>query len=186
MFQYLGSYVHYKQANTGDEEINMRIDSAENKFYAFGKKLMNYKISLSTRVMMLNSLVRSRLTYACQTWTLNARQMERICSTYFAMLRKMIRNGYKRKEDTYRYIYSNNQLLEIARTEHPNTFIKRQQRSFVAHIVRRDDDSVLKRSLFNDDPVRIPGRKLSLWKNVIDKEDCSEKEFIARAMSKKY
>ena len=186
VFQYLGSYIHFNQANTGDEEINMRIDSAECKFYAMGKKLMNYKIFLSTRVKMLNSLVRSRLTYACQTWTLNSRQMERICSTYFGMLRKMIRNGYKREGDTYRYVYSNQRLQEIAKTEHPCSFINRQQRSFVAHIVRRDDKCILKKALFNADEVHIPGRTPSLWKNVTGRENCGEIEFIRKAIAKDF
>ena len=62
-FKYLGSQVQYNQPTTGDTEITCRIDMAEAKFYEHGKKLMNFKIHLSTRVSILNSLVRSRLTY---------------------------------------------------------------------------------------------------------------------------
>ena len=66
VFQYLGSFVHREQTTTGDEKLNLRIDSADTKFYSLGKKLMNFHICLKTRVLMLNALVRSRLTYACQ------------------------------------------------------------------------------------------------------------------------
>ena len=63
-FKYLGSQVQYDQPTTGDTEITCRIDMAESKFYEHGKKLMNFKIHLSTRVSILNSLVRSRLPTA--------------------------------------------------------------------------------------------------------------------------
>ena len=57
MFRYLGANVHYKDASTGNAEIVQRIDSAEAKYYQHAKKLMNFKISLRTRVQILNSLV---------------------------------------------------------------------------------------------------------------------------------
>ena len=77
MFRYLGANVHYKDASTGYAEIVQRIDSAEAKYYQHAKKLMNFKISLRTRVQILNSLVRSRLTYGCHVWTLNTEQLNR-------------------------------------------------------------------------------------------------------------
>ena len=39
VFLYLGSQIHYNQPSTGEEEINLCIDSAENKFYSLGKNL---------------------------------------------------------------------------------------------------------------------------------------------------
>ena len=49
-FFYLGSRIHYNQPSTGDEELNLRIDSAEIKFYSLCKKFMSHKINLTTRV----------------------------------------------------------------------------------------------------------------------------------------
>ena len=48
---------------TGDAEIELRIDSAEAKFYEIGIKIMNFKIALRTHVKILNSLIESRLTF---------------------------------------------------------------------------------------------------------------------------
>ena len=48
VFKYLGSQVHYGQHTTGDTEITTRIDMAESNFYEYGKKLINFKIKLST------------------------------------------------------------------------------------------------------------------------------------------
>ena len=62
LFKYLGSNIDYRDASTGDNEINQRLDSAEAKFYEHSKKLLNYKVHLRTRVVILNALVRSRLT----------------------------------------------------------------------------------------------------------------------------
>ena len=56
-FYYLGSQIHYQQAMTGDAEITSRLDMAESKFYEYGKNFMNYKIKLSVRISILNSLV---------------------------------------------------------------------------------------------------------------------------------
>ena len=69
-FIYLGCTIKYNEPSTGDNELEVRIDTAECKFYEIAKNLLNHKISLITRVKILNSLVRSRLTYSCQTWTL--------------------------------------------------------------------------------------------------------------------
>ena len=69
VFRYLGSNIKYNEHNTGDEELELRLESAEAKYYEIGKKLFNYKILLKTRVHILNALIRSRLTYGCQVWT---------------------------------------------------------------------------------------------------------------------
>ena len=67
IFKYLGSQIKYDEPLTGNTEIDMRIDVSECKFYELGKNLFNQKIMLSTRITIFNALVRSRLTYSCQT-----------------------------------------------------------------------------------------------------------------------
>ena len=185
-FQYLGCYIQYNQATTGDEELNLRIDSAESKFYAMGKKFMNHRINLKIRTSMLNSLVRSRLTYACQTWSLTKQQIDKVDSTYMGMIRRMIRNGFKRKADTYAFVHSNQKLLLMSGTILPSEFVKKIQRSFVAHIVRRNDHTILKRMLFNDDVKTIPGRQTSLWNNVLNSANEDESTFLKKAIDKVY
>ena len=116
-FKYLGSQVRNDEHMTGETEITTRTDMAEAKFYEHGKKLMNFKIHLSTRIMILNSLVRSRLAYGCQTWTLSSAQQYRLNASYMSMLRKMVRGGYKRKPDEWAYQPTNQSLLNICKTE---------------------------------------------------------------------
>ena len=136
---------------------------------------MNYKITLSKRITLLNALVRYRLTYGCQTWALTAQQKERLSSTYISMLPKLIRGGYKRKMDTWRFVYSNEQLLELCHVESIDGFVHRMQRSYLAHIIRKNDDSIAKRLLFSSERSRRPGRCISTMKSVLQREDVREK-----------
>ena len=106
LFKYLGSNIDYRDASTGDREINQRLDSAEAKFYENSKKLLNHKVHLRIRVVILNALVRSRLTYGCQTWTLSAEQKRKINSFYCGLLRRLVRGGFKRKPDSFAFMKS--------------------------------------------------------------------------------
>ena len=125
-FRYIGEEIKYDEPSTGDAEINLRIDVAENKFYQLGKKLLNYKILLRTRVKVLNAMVRSRQTYSCQTWKVTARQMERINSSYSSMLRKIIKGGYRRKNNNeWGFALSNEYLHNICGTENIGIYVSR-------------------------------------------------------------
>ena len=95
-FCYLGDDIQFDQPSTGDAEVDLRIAVAENKFNQHYKKLTNKNIKLQWRVLIFNSMVRSRLTYSGQTWNLTQLQQQRIKSCYISMLRKMIRRGFER------------------------------------------------------------------------------------------
>ena len=82
VFKYLGANIHFKESTTGDTEINQRIESAECKFYEHTKKPLNFEIALTTRVTVSNALIRIRLTYGCQTWTISTAQRIRLKCFY--------------------------------------------------------------------------------------------------------
>ena len=55
------------------------------------------------------------------------------------MLRKMIRDGYKRRVETeneFSYVYSNEDVLRICKTGSIAEFIQKQQIKYLAHIAR--------------------------------------------------
>lgn len=183
LFKYLGSNIDYRDASTGDSEINQRLDSAEAKFYEHSKKLLNYKVHLRIRVVILNALVRSRLTYGCQTWTLSAEQKRKINSFYCGLLRRLVRGGFKRKPDSFAFMKSNEELLVVCKTESIDKFIAKLQRRYLAHIIRREDDSLVKTLTFNDDPIHVPGPYTTLRNSVMKREEIGEREFHARSMS---
>ena len=62
-FKYLGSHISENKPNTGDIEINHRIQMVYTKFTTMTNLLQNSKVHLKTRVKFLNSFVRSRLAY---------------------------------------------------------------------------------------------------------------------------
>ena len=205
-FRYLGDEIKYDEPSTGDAEINLRIDVAENKFYELGKKLFNYKILLRTRVKVLNAMVRSRLTYSCQTWNVTARQMERINSSYSSMLRKMIKGGYRRKNNNewifkigedvvkmnkggktnWSFALSNEDLHNICGTENIDIYVGRQQQKYLAHIARQPNNTLTKQLLFNCDESHKPGPKLTLESNVLNNLQCSADEFYKKALNRRY
>ena len=77
---------------------------------------MNHKINLTTSVKIFNAIVRSRLTYGCQTWVLTNQQTDRIRACYTIMLRKMIRHGFKRKPYEFFYVMTNEVILQLCKT----------------------------------------------------------------------
>ena len=71
------------------------------------------------------------------------------------MLRRMIRRGFERKVDengdkTYEYVLSNEDVLEICKTENVLEFIRKQQENYLGHIARHNNTSMVKRLLFNN------------------------------------
>ena len=90
-FKYLGSYLNYNEPNTGDTEVNHRIQLARLKFAEMSNVLQNFSINLSTRISFLNRFIRSRITYSCQNWNLTTDQYNRLDICYRNLLRRMVR-----------------------------------------------------------------------------------------------
>ena len=186
VFLYLGSKVKYNEPATGDTELELRVNVSEAKFYEHSQNFMNSKIYLTTRVKILNALVRSRLTYSCQAWSITKKQLEKITSTYCAMLRKMIKGGYRRRPGTWSYVLSNEDLLRLGKTESISTFVSRMQRNYASHVVRKENTSTLKRLMFNDDDRRRTGRTTTLLKTVIANERLAPGDFFKNAINRVY
>ena len=185
-FIYLGCTTKYNEPSTGDNELEVRIDTAECKFYEISKNLLNHRISLTTRVKILNSLVRSRLTNSCQTWTLTKKQANHINAVYVSMLRKMVKGGYRRKPETYHYELTNANIIDRCKTETVHQFTARLQRNFTAHVIRQDDKRLLKCLLFNDDMQRKPGHITTLYKMVVKLENITPDEFNQKALLRRF
>ncbi|XP_066919456.1 uncharacterized protein [Clytia hemisphaerica] len=188
-FKYLGCYIDYLDPNTGDAEINHRIQMASVKFSQMSNLLQNFHINLKTRVKFLNSFIRSRLTYSCQNWNINQKQFDRIDTAYRTFLRRMVRNGMKHvneKENDFRMVISNARLLEICGTKDVSLFIKSQQSKYIAHVIRMCIDRNVKRLTFNDDKYTRKGRPVkSLLECVMVNENVSVDGFCNLALQRK-
>ena len=90
----------------------------------------------------MNAIVRSSLTYGCQTWALTGDLLQRIKVTYSGILQKMTKGGFRRKRDAWSFALSNGAILKLCGTEDIESFVRRQQRNYLAHVVRSNDKSL--------------------------------------------
>ena len=184
-FRYLGDMIVFNEPSTGDTEVELRIEMAENKFYELSKSFMNFNIRLPTRIKIINAVVRSRLTYSCQTWSITPRQRNRINTSYTGMLRKMVKGGYRRKSETeWNFQLTNNDLHNICKTEEINAFVLRQQKKYLAHLARQPNWALSKRLLFNDNKSRKPGPQTTLENMVLKAENSTSNDFYKKALNR--
>ena len=90
-------------------------------------------VNLRTRVMFLNSFVRS------QNWNLTQHQYDRLYMAYRVFLRRMVRGGFRFCDESngdFRYVVNNDRLHQICGTSDLNLFIKLQQRNYALHVIR--------------------------------------------------
>ena len=185
-FKYLGCNIKYDEPSTGETEIKLRVDSAQCKFYELAKNLLNHRIMLQTRVKILNALVRSRLTYSCQTWNLTRKQTDHINSIYISMLRKMVKGGYRRKHESYAFVMSNSDILTRCHSEPIHQFIMKQQRKFIANIIRKENTRLTKRLLFNNDAKIKRGRTIDVYRDIVENEKITKDVFNQNAIAGLY
>ena len=163
-FKYLGGTSQVDDSSVGQIEIENRITSGTCKFYELKSFFTNRKIKLSTRVQFLNSLVRTRITYLCQTWTATKSQIGQIQSTIVQFLRSMIKGGHQRlKPESYtrnngttgefaKYRFSKEEILKISQNEPVADYILRQQTNWIAHCINAEDSDFIKTLTFPDYP----------------------------------
>jgi hypothetical protein len=183
-FKYLGTYIVANQPDTGENEMNHRIQLAYMKFAEMSNLLQNFRINLHTRILFLQSFVRSRLTYACKNWSLTMNQYDRLDYTYRSLLRRMVRNGFKQID--FRYLITNEQLHSICGTKDVSVFVKSQQLNYASHVVRMPIERSLKQLMFNDDKYKKKGRSVkSLLDQVISNQNISIDGFCSLSIRKK-
>ena len=187
--KYLGAFIRCDQPNTGDAEINYRIQMAMSKFVEMSNLLQNIKINLRTRITFFNSFVRSRLIYSCQNWNLGVNQLERLNVTYRNFLRRMIRGGFSHVDEQrndYRYRINNEKLHNICGTDELSIFIKKQQVNYSKHVTRMPQSRSLKMLMFNSDKYTKRGRpSKTLLEQVVENNTTTLDMLCNQAMMRK-
>ena len=210
-FKYLGVWLNHNCLHIGNEELQHRINSAHTAFAENKKLLTNKNIDLSTRVMFLNSLVRSRLTYGCHAWRPSLHEINKLETTYRFFLRCMIYNGHKRvnpppregshstssdesgpsddeetQQHDWRYVINNETLYQMTRTKTISQFHHQQQEQFIAHIIRRENDNIGKILTFHTTKRSKRGRKiLSILDRAVLNSGRSYSEFVKLCFNRK-
>ena len=173
-FKYLGHMITNNDENPS-HYLNFRISSAFQKWTELKHVLTDRRILMSTRTKNLEACVRSRLLYGVQALEISVAEQQKIESVWHGFLRKMVTNGFKRKNVSQEYlktrksakskkakhdipvpehldwafIYTNKQLKLITKTSDINQFCKIQHLKYVAHVTRLDNDSLQKQMLFS-------------------------------------
>ena len=97
----------------------------------------------------------------------------------------MIQQGFKRKEDSWAFILTNNDIYNRCKTDTLSTFLKRQQERFMTKVISSEDDSVIERMTFNNDASHQRGPKRSLPQSVVANSNSQEAEFFKKALRKR-
>ena len=192
VFKYLGSKIQNDQPSTGDTEIESRIELAKCKFESIKYILCNQKIHMWVRILFFNAFIRSRLTYACQTWTLTSRQSASLDSANAYLLRRMIRAGFKRHPNEtddiiMPYVYSNAQVYKITNTSELHHFVDKQRTKFAAHIIRQPNSRHTKQLMFNSNKYSKTGNRVgNLLEQVTKISNKPENQFITEARNREF
>ena len=144
--------------------LSFRISSAIQKW----NELTHKKIIMSTRIKLLEACVRRRLLYSAQS----ASELRKLETIWHVFLRKMITNGFKRKNFPqeylkakkkaknsnttipepdgldWAYIFNNEKLCTITKTSNTSAFCKIQHLKYIAHVTRIENNSLQKQLLF--------------------------------------
>ena len=210
-FKYLGVTIEADKLSIGNSEVESRVNSAFSAFAEHKRLLTNKRISLQTRVLFLNALCRSRLTYGCHAWRPTNAELSKISSTYRYMLRSLLFNGYSRvnppppesnndttsslsdgevevedEERDWRYVVNNEALHEITRTCSIEEFYEMQQRNWIAHVIRRENDNICKILTFYDIKRKKLGRKsLSILERALAASGMTRSQFLKACFTRK-
>ena len=106
-FSYLGSKIEFNEAQLGPSEISNRTSSANSAFQQHKSLLRNFHINLHTRIQFFNSLIRPRLTYGCEIWSLTNKIFAKFDTCQRTFLRKRVYGRFHRKEDSFHYKINN-------------------------------------------------------------------------------
>ena len=167
-FKYLGAFSQIDDSSIGSVELEYRITSGTCKFFELKQFFKNRNIKMETRVKYMNSLVRTRMCYLSQGWTITKAQVQKLQSNYNKFLRYIVPGGlkrqpveqYTRKDGTTgefsKYALSGEEIQKRSKSETIQSYITRQQTTWIGHIMRSDDKCFIKQLTYPD---YLPGTK---------------------------
>ena len=161
-FKYLGAYAQVDDSSIGDAELQYRTTSATCKFFELKYFFTNHSIALKTRVKFLYSLVRSRMCYLCQGWTITKAQIQQLQTTFNKFLRYLVNGGLRRQESEQytrkdgtegefaKYVMKNSEIYAATKAESLESFINKQRIKWIGNCIRAEDTTYIKQLTFQD------------------------------------
>ncbi len=196
-FKYLGVWMTADDIHIGQQELQYRIDNAKCAFAEHRKLLTNFHLDLHTRVLFLNGLVRSRLTYGCHAWRPTHGEICKIDAAYNHSLRCMVKGGFRRvnppnqkelEEDEnvdWRFCLTNNDIYKITGTTSVTEFFEEQRNNWIGHVIRCPNDHPCKMLTFHNTKNKRCGRKVpSILENVVKLTQLSKSQVLKNCFQK--
>ena len=183
-FKILGALLSQNPMQSNINEIGSKIVMAQKQFVRKKNILQNRKIFLQTRVQILNATVRPVLVYSLETMATTQEQLRKIESFYIKLLRQMIHNGMKRKEN-HSYVYTNEQIMKITKTEPIKDHILKLQKRFLGHQIRLHNSNLIKQIIFHEEQNAKTGRPMNtLLKSCVTKMEVDIHQFYRMAIER--
>lgn len=161
-FVYLGSSI----SNNGscEKEIRRRIGMAKNAMSRLDRIWKNRTISHKTKTTLVNSLVFSIFLYGAETWTLKAKDRQRVDAFEMWCWRKLLRIPWT----AHRTNVSILKELQLERKPRLSTVCLRRVLEFFGHIARKPGDNLQKLIVTGKvEGKRQRGRSLMRWSDQI-------------------
>jgi hypothetical protein len=122
-FTYLGSQLN--QINSTRSEIQTRILSGNRFYYAYEKLMKSRALNRSSKLKIYKSLIRPRVTYECEAWTLTNRDEQYLRIFERRILRKIF--GPVQNEDGFWRIRMNHELNDLIKNTDIVRFVKAKE-----------------------------------------------------------
>ncbi|PSN43121.1 hypothetical protein C0J52_10468 [Blattella germanica] len=164
-FSYLGTQID--EENLVSKEIKNRVMMGNRCYYSY-KHIMQSKIlNKSLKLKLYHSVIRPKVTYGCETWTLTQKDESLLRIFERKILRKIF--GNIRKTDGTWRIRMNYELDELINGADIVRFVKSQRIAWMGHVMRMENDRISKRIMtWNPDGRRSKGRPRTRWRDSVE------------------
>lgn len=161
-FTYLGSIINIEGGTEAD--IEARIGKAQNAFRNLNKIWSSKELTLSTKLRIFNTNVKSILLYGAETWKVNRKDTTKLQTFINKCLRKIKRIFWPNR-------ITNLQLWSDTNQEPIGKTICRRKWKWVGHTLRKKDNNITRQAL-DYKPVgkRKQGRPVNTWKRSNEKD----------------
>ena len=161
-FTYLGSIIDGKGGTEAD--VRTRIGKARTAFANLSNVWKASKISISTKIRLFNSNVKSVLLYGCETWKTTQGVINKLQVFVNRCSRKILKLKWTDK-------IRNEQLWERTGQVPIQTEIGRRRWKWVGHTLRKGKNSITRQALqWNPQGSRGRGRPRETWRRCMERE----------------
>ena len=138
-FTYHGSTVSNKGGSETD--IKNRINKARNVFRSLNNVWKSSQYSKKPKLKLYQSCVLSTLLYGSECLRMTEKELKTLSSFHSKNLRHILRICWPTTS------ISNEDLLNISNQEIVSTILLRRRWKLIGHVIRRDEDSIIKTAL---------------------------------------